>query len=661
MRAFENVHQNGNYTRLLAAEVDRYLPASERWIGEDPRTVIRVGSFKRMPIMMGICSNEGAFLRDQWLELGRESYAALDGYVRKTLVPNALEMMGFQDGGFNESLTRQLINWRFFEQIPKDVPSLLAAMQLFLSETRFERPFFETLELLIKPEKFNAISEARALVSSDRSAEDEVNVIVDAQQMSEFSADQDPMEHRMRSDTETDYAPNRRIPSLEPSKQVPSSAHPSLFAYTFQQSHSIDLRGRPNFFGGAAHTTDLLFLMGPNLYQQVGRRRLTVTEEKLCKRMRQTFSDFVKTGNPTPGRLFDAWLPYNANHRFIQPLGSADGIGSSNLGTASVTTGKRAGIDEITNRLSFVQQNRVQIAEMLNGDGGQPGVVVSSGGMAVNPYSIGQRKIDAGTMTSSRHSKSYLPGDPSDSAASIVMARASAFWTEVLPHVYEQQQLLSRHNAANVGQVATGSVVSADMASKFRHAFFAMLALVCVLLAMLGVCVYMLRKGHRRTIDTSYLWHKIRSSLFNRSSVWRLGKCDSSRKRRRRRRRRNGDRGGVSHDGNNDTDGGGGDEPVQLRAKNAIYTSELGGGFTMAESTRAAVVARAMGGTPQGEKCRRDDFGARCEPMDSMTYNDQFEVRNWRYHLTSERFWQKETIWGHWLFFRFCLMFRFNV
>lgn len=466
LRAFENVHQNGNYTRMLGAEVDRYLPDAERWLLRDPRKVIEAGAAATMPMLVGLCSNEGAFVREQWLELAREGYGALWAYVQGTLIPNALQLNGF--GGTvaaaaGESV-RETIQWRYFELVPKTVPGLLAAMQRFQSEVRFERPFYEMLEQLIKERPSGSI-EAGALVAANDSGIME--------HRSALLNDDDNVDDDGSVDSNTDH---RKAPHTQPS---------SLFVYSFQQPGTIDLRGRPNYFGGAAHTADLLFLMGPSLYQQIGRRRLTVTEEKLCKRMRQTFADFVKTGNPTPGRLFDAWHPYSARHRYVQVLGQPAGAVAGDAADAG----------------DALHQNRAQIAELLGDDNGDE-VTVTSDDLALNPYAIGRRKIDAG-----RQAKNYRPdGEPTDSVYALHMERVHAFWADRLPRMYKRQLvLLGDWDGAEPDNERQANGGGVELAAKFRHAFFAMLALVCVLLAMLGVCVYMLRRGHRGHIDTSYL------------------------------------------------------------------------------------------------------------------------------------------------------------
>lgn len=50
------------------------------------------------------------------------------------------------------------------------------------------------------------------------------------------------------------------------------------------------------FILGAQHSSDLPFLFGPSLFKQISRKRLSQTEEKLCKKFKQLFGDFIKVG-----------------------------------------------------------------------------------------------------------------------------------------------------------------------------------------------------------------------------------------------------------------------------------------------------------------------------------------------------------------------------
>lgn len=54
--------KNGNYTTLLGPEIDYYLESSLQYIPEDPRIAITQKLYRDIPIIMGICNNEGAFI-----------------------------------------------------------------------------------------------------------------------------------------------------------------------------------------------------------------------------------------------------------------------------------------------------------------------------------------------------------------------------------------------------------------------------------------------------------------------------------------------------------------------------------------------------------------------------------------------------------------------
>lgn len=379
--------------------------------------------------------------------MARESYRRLADHVNETVIANILDHYGFVGNGVAQ--IKETINWRFFDQIPKTAPNLLSALQKLLSETRFEKPFYETIEMLSRSKNlgntFDEVIMASALTANNQSSF--------VRQM-----DNGIMEHRgMQS---------------EPTATTDS---PGLYVYSFQHSNTMDLRGKVNYFGGAGHSADLLFLMGPSLYQQIGRRKLSQSEEKLCRRMRQYFADFVKTGNPTPGRLFDAWQPYTQKRRYIQTIGSGVGDGSDN-----------EALDK-----SILELNKIQIAELISMD-------VNVTGLANDAYNNGVRKSD-GTRTP----KSYLP-EVSDSEYFMAMGRVNAFWNQLLPRIYRKQSSGGRLDGNRTDDDRDLEFLSNDVDSKFRHAFFSMLVLVCLLLAILGVCVYILRKNSSR-IDTSYL------------------------------------------------------------------------------------------------------------------------------------------------------------
>lgn len=358
---------------------------------------------------------------------------------------------GFTSSGSEQ--IRQTINWRFFDQIPRTIPNLLDAVQRLQSEAKFERPFFETIEIMSRvgvPEAATLLNQAHQVSVSSALASRQL----DSDEV--IQLDDGVMEHRAFADLSNDEEDAQ--PSVQPQP---------LFVYAFQQGMSMDLRGRTNYFGGAGHTADLLFLMGPSLFQQIGRRKMTQSEERLCKKVRRYFVDFVKTGNPTPGRLFDAWVPYKSSHKFVQLLGDPA---------------------DVKDDIGYLNRNQMQIAQMLSGDNDAANAVANT-----NPYSIDNSRIDTSTVP-----KSYLP-DPNHSPFFLAIGKVASFWDELLPKMNK-----IRNGDGTTNPSRQDVDVSDPTSSKYRHAFFSMLTLVCLLLAAVGVCLYILQRN-RQTIDTSYL------------------------------------------------------------------------------------------------------------------------------------------------------------
>ena len=230
LKAYEVIFKNGNYTRILGPIIDDYLDSSDQVIPDDPRVLFASKTFinQDIPIMMGLTSNEGAFLQDLYVEFGKQGPEVLKKFVDDTLLPNVLAQMQFSPIGQNQ--IKEAINWKFFEQIPTTSAHYLNSLQKLISETRFEIPFFETLEILTN-------------------SNNESEIVLD-----------------------------------------------KLFVYLFHHSNSMDMRGKINYFGGASHSSELPFLLGPSLYQEIGRRRFSQAEDKLCKKIRGFFAEFIKTG-----------------------------------------------------------------------------------------------------------------------------------------------------------------------------------------------------------------------------------------------------------------------------------------------------------------------------------------------------------------------------
>lgn len=343
----------------------------------------------------------------------------------------------------------ETIDWRFFDQMPQTPAYLLNSLQRLLSETKFESPFLETIDKLTADEPVSSSKNFSKTNDTNRNESTQVGA-----------------QHRPRTR--------------------------NLYVYSFHTSKSMDIRGSINYFGGASHTSDLLFLMGPSLIQQIGRRKLSPSEMKLCKRMRQLFTDFVKTGNPTPGRIFDAWKPYSSKHKFIYIIGETSGsVGGIADGATS-------------NIAADFDRNSVEIDNLIHHPNDGQTQVVSS---ASNPYQIGATGYEDSAVDSNRMSKSYL-GVYETSDYYNSLKKINAFWKGLLPKMSSyfdgggSNRIDSRTDFDDdqlyIAAMAAGS------GSKFKHAFFSMLILVCLLLAVLCVCLYILKKN-QQNIDTSYL------------------------------------------------------------------------------------------------------------------------------------------------------------
>lgn len=381
-----------------------------------------------------------------WLELAREGYEPLKKYINSTVLPNVLVHYGFVNGAIEQ--VRRMISWRFFDRIPQTSSYLLNAIQRLISETKYETPFLETIERLTSNQPINIST----IASNDTVA--------------------------------MESAIHRR-------------AEKTFYVYSFQHKKTIDIRGATNYFGGAGHTSDLLFLMGPSLFQQISRRKMSSMEMRLCRRFRHLFSEFIKMGNPTPGRVFDAWRPYTAKQKFVQILGD--------FSSTSVDTGDTMTMNFAENGIFIgdLEKNSVDIENMIHG---QAHIISTN---ILNPYHIGKENQPQNPTDSARMSKSYL-GIYETSEYYNALTKINSFWMDLLPEMssYHDHRLQNYTNdvfsRSNYDDDPLYIAMAAANGSKFKHAFFSMLILVCLLLAVLCICLYILKKN-QRNIDTSFL------------------------------------------------------------------------------------------------------------------------------------------------------------
>ncbi|XP_002006139.4 carboxylesterase 1C [Drosophila mojavensis] len=374
LRAYESVYNHGNASMQLGVQ----LPHSDD-------LEQRLTNVSLPPMLLGIGSNEGAFMQDYWLDVARDGQQALHSYINGTLLPNVLRSMNPQLEAGASDTQLAAIRWRYFSD-DASVTQLLWGMQRLLSEALYETPFLRLLQLL-------------------------------------------------------------------------NNSSSVSYAYVFDQSHAhaMDMRGRQNLFGGASHSADLPLLLGPSLFQQIARRRFSAEEEQLCRKLRGSFANFVKGGNPTPGRIYDAWQPYTQQRPFIYALG------------------------ELTKSLELpTSEDEAAIEELLSG----------------------KQQIGVGTDRSlsrtNRHDNyrqgnvnSYVTNNQLDSGYGNHLRRVYGFWQVLLPSTQDGE--LRDGSGGLLTQRVKLLEANAD-AARYRQGFYAMLGLVCLLLGCLGLCVYLLRR-----------------------------------------------------------------------------------------------------------------------------------------------------------------------
>ncbi|XP_055855583.1 pyrethroid hydrolase Ces2e [Episyrphus balteatus] len=411
-RAFESVYANGNYTSIMGPVVDSFRPKGEQYIPVGLLQALASGNYTKRPTIVGICSNEGAFIHDYWIDLAKEGYGPLRAYINHTTIPMVLREIHFPSA-VDKSQVLDTLNWRYFGQIGTSTSYLLNAMQRIISEAKYESFFYYLTETLSSS---SSSSQSMAMnFTSQKSA--------------------------------------------------------NVYVYAFQITNSMDMRGKVNLFGGASHSSDLPFLLGPSLFQQIARRRFTPSEEKICQKMRKDFVNFVKTGNPTPGRIYNAWYPYTPERKFIQIIGEAE---AEPLRSKILT-------------FPF-EKNLVEIEKLLEKK--------SNAGLSrpnrneFNPYELGPSALD-----SQQPRASYVMSQQ-DNTYFYHLKKVYSFWNILLPNIAGSPN--DRYNVTvndALSQRIRFLEASAD-AIRYKRAFFSMLTLVCILLALLGVLIYLLRRQH---------------------------------------------------------------------------------------------------------------------------------------------------------------------
>lgn len=384
LRAYESVYNHGNASMQLGVQ----LPQSDE-------LEQRLTNVSLPAMLLGIGSNEGAFMQDYWLDVARDGQQALHTYINGTLLPNVLRSMNLQLEASISDAQLAAIRWRYFSN-DASVSQLLWGMQRLLSESLYETPFLRLLQLL-------------------------------------------------------------------------NNSSTASYAYVFDQSHAhaMDMRGRQNLFGGASHSADLPLLLGPSLFQQIARRRFSTEEEQLCRKLRGSFANFVKGGNPTPGRIYDAWQSYTQQRPFIYALG------------------------ELTKSLELpTSEDEAAIEELLSGKQ-QIGIDTDRSLSRTNRHDNYRQS----------NGNSYVTNNQLDSGYGNHLRRVYGFWQVLLPSTQDAEL---RDGSGGVLRHRVKLLEASADAARYRQGFYAMLGLVCLLLGCLGLCVYLLRREmpHSRRISS---------------------------------------------------------------------------------------------------------------------------------------------------------------
>lgn len=99
LRAYETIYKNGIYTKILGPIIDDYLAVDIQTIAENPIKMLEQKRFNDIPILIGICSNEGAFIREQWIDLGKQGFISIRNYINSTSLPNLIETFNYSGFG----------------------------------------------------------------------------------------------------------------------------------------------------------------------------------------------------------------------------------------------------------------------------------------------------------------------------------------------------------------------------------------------------------------------------------------------------------------------------------------------------------------------------------------------------------------------------------
>ncbi|XP_067633408.1 cocaine esterase isoform X2 [Eurosta solidaginis] len=388
LNAFESIYEHGNGSLRIGPILTKPLYDLFR-----SQTDILLP-----PILIGITSNEGAFMDQRWINLARESYQSLRDYVDYTVIPRILRKFDKQ----HRDKVQYALKWFYFSKgYDNSVKHLLYTLQRLISEYFFELPFYRIINILSSTTSVSATT---------------------------------------------------------------------VFAYIFDSSNTMDIRGKVNYFGGASHTSDLLFFLGTSMFQQIARRRLTTEEERKMRRLQEAILNFI-TSIHNHDFNSHPWLPYSKVDQFIYFIGEED---------------KNIPMEMSENYFSDFHKNAFKIDEMLKKEN--------------SDFSI---KNTNNKTWRDNNLQRQSPDNEINYGYAHHLNRIYQFWETFIPNIPIYNFNDDLH--APLGQRNQLMEAVAD-AARYRKGFFALLSLIAALLSILALCMYFLHRDHMRKRSHSSLF-----------------------------------------------------------------------------------------------------------------------------------------------------------
>lgn len=434
-------------------------------------------------LIIGITSNEGAFIQEYWLHLARNGYNQLFSFIENTILKD-IRIQSKNNVDAQHQKIWDFIKWHYFpveetaslrahllseassvsspvssswpltQRLSDNVMGLLDSFQRYLSEWHFEVPFYRFLTKLISIENVG-----------------------------------------------------------------------NIFAYNYDMVDAIDMRGQINHFQGAGHSAELPLLLGPSLFQQIARRRFNSHEEGVFHRLRGQIMHFIRNAEPKLSAVKVDWLPYTKQTPFVYSLGEIwNSVAKKRPFSASAGFITETFLDT----LGYPSESSRSLPESSKSLPGSLRELSSSSLHKDFTGFSGDDLLLYSTTNESdkrRHLSKDINFEKSIPRAEILyvkhLKRASKF-NQLLESYYRKDQfenITIKQNLSEIELLQQNRIfrdVAAD-AVHYRQAFFLLLILVIILLVSLTLCVYVLKNTTK--YNTKAMMQRTRISLSTASSA----------------------------------------------------------------------------------------------------------------------------------------------